>query len=57
MTKSVVLYFPYILTLKAFVVTERLEDVDVDPTDLFLKANLNEEQIVKACTAYGAELI
>ncbi|MGZ3924021.1 MAG: hypothetical protein ACXVBJ_09645 [Flavisolibacter sp.] len=57
MTKSVVLYFPYILTLKAFVVTERLEDVDVDPTDLFLKAILNEEQIVKACTAYGAELI
>lgn len=57
MRKSVVLYFPYIINLKAFVVTERLNDVDIDPADLFLKANLNDEQVAKACSLYGAELI
>ena len=57
MTKSVILYFPYIINLKAFVVTENLVGVDVDPTDLFLKASLNEEQIFKACSTYGAEVI
>ena len=57
MTKGVVLYFPYLINLKAFVVTESLVGVNVDPADLFLKANLNDEQIEKACSAYGAELI
>ena len=57
MTKSVVLYFPYMINLKAFVVTERLNDVELDAADLFLKANLNDEQIAKACLTYGAELI
>lgn len=57
MTKSVVLYFPYMINLKAFVVTESLNNVDIDPADLFLKANLNEEQVAKACSMYGAELI
>ena len=57
MTKSVVLYFPYLINLKAFVIIEKLDGVDVDPTDLFLKASLNEDQIMKACSTYGAELI
>ena len=57
MTKSVVLYFPYIINLKAFVITESLSEVDLDPADLFLKASLNDEQIAKACSSYGAELI
>jgi hypothetical protein len=57
MTKHVVLYFPYVINLKAFLLTERLNHVEVDAADLFLKASLNEEQINKACTAYGAEVI
>lgn len=51
--KAVVLYFPYIINLRAFVATEKL-NVSVDPSDLFLKTKLDEGQIIKACTAYGA---
>jgi hypothetical protein len=54
--KSVVLYFPYIINLKAFVATERLS-VSIDPADLFLKTMLNEGQIEKACSTYGAVLV
>lgn len=55
--KSVVLYFPYILNLKAFVLTERLIDVRIDPADSFLKASLNDDQIAKACSTYGAVVV
>jgi hypothetical protein len=54
--KPVVLYFPYIINLKAFVATEKL-NVSVDAADLFLKTMLNEDQIVKACFIYGAVLV
>ena len=57
MRKSVVLYFPYIINLKAFILTEHLDGVDVDPADLFLKAKLDDEQVARACAVYGAELI
>jgi hypothetical protein len=55
--KPVVLYFPYIINLRAFVATENLENVTIDPADLFLKTSLNEAQIAKACSAYGAVII
>lgn len=54
--KPVVLYFPYMINLKAFVATEKL-NVSIDPADLFLKTMLNEVQIEKACFAYGAVLV
>ena len=54
--KSVILYFPYIINLKAFVATEKLS-VSIDAADLFLKTMLNEGQIEKACSTYGAVLV
>jgi hypothetical protein len=54
--KPVVLYFPYLINLKAFVATEKL-GVSVNPTDPFLKASLNEGQVQKACADYGAVLV
>jgi hypothetical protein len=54
--RPVVLYFPYIINLKAFVATEKL-NVSIDPADLFLKTMLNERQITKACFSYGAVLM
>lgn len=55
--KPVVLYFPYIINLRAFVATEKLRNVIIDPADLFLKTNLNEAQIKKACLSYGAVVV
>lgn len=55
--KPVVLYFPYIINLRAFVATEKLWNVIIDPADLFLKTNLNEAQIKKACSSYGAVVV
>ena len=55
--KSVVLYFPYVINLKAFVATEKLRNITIDPADTFLKTMLNEAQIKKACLAYGAVLV
>jgi hypothetical protein len=52
--KAVVLYFPYFISLKAFVAEEKLRNVKVDSGDVFLKTLLNQEQINKACTVYGA---
>lgn len=54
--KPVILYFPYIINLKAFVATEKLS-VNIDPADLFLKTMLNERQIEKACSNYGAVMV
>ena len=54
--KLVVVYFPYMINLKAFVATEKL-NVSIDAADLFLKTTLNESQINKACSTYGAVLI
>ena len=55
--KPVVLYFPYIINLRAFVATEKLRNVTIDPADPFLKTNLNEAQIEKACSSYGAVVV
>jgi hypothetical protein len=57
MNKNVVLYFPYIINLKAFLLTESLTHVEFDPADVFLKTSLNEDQIQKACADYGAVLV
>jgi len=54
--KIVTLYFPYIINLKAFVATEKLK-VTIDPAHLFLQAKLNDEQISKACSDYGAVVV
>jgi hypothetical protein len=55
--RPVVLYFPYIINLRAFVATEKLRNVTIDPADPFLKTNLNEAQIEKACSSYGAVVV
>lgn len=52
--KTVVLYFPYMINLRAFLAEERLSDIVVDPGDLFLHTSLDEDQIRKACSTYGA---
>ena len=57
MTKSVVLYFPYVINLKAFIATEKLQNVKIDPADVFLRIKLNDAQIKKACSSYGAVLV
>lgn len=54
--KPVVLYFPYLINLKAFVATEKLK-VSIDAADPFLKTMLSEGQIAKACSTYGAVLM
>lgn len=54
---TVVLYFPYIINMKAFLVTEKLNDITIDPANPFLKIALNDKQIEKACFAYGARLV
>jgi hypothetical protein len=55
--KPVVLYFPYIINLKAFVATENLRNIIIDPAGTFLKTSLNDAQIKKACLAYGAVIV
>jgi hypothetical protein len=55
--KTVILYFPYIINLRAFVATENLENVTIDPADLFLKTSLNEAQIEKAFDLRGCNYI
>lgn len=54
---TVVLYFPYIINLKAFIIMERLGNVSIDPGDPFLKTTLSDYQIEKACSAYGAVIM
>lgn len=54
--KSVVLYFPYDICLKVFVIEEKLKHIEIRPGDLFLETTLNQRQIEKACEAYGAIL-
>ena len=55
--KAVVLYFPYVINLKAFVAMEKLQNVKIDPAGTFLKTPLNEAQIKKACVTYGAVVV
>ena len=55
--KNVVLFFPYMINLKAFVITEELKDISIHPADSFLRALLNERQITKACAVYGAVIV
>jgi hypothetical protein len=55
--KNVVLFFPYMINLKAFVITEKLHHVAQHPADALLHAVLNEDQIVKACSQYGAVIL
>ena len=55
--KNVVLFFPYFINLRAFVITEELNDVASHPADYFFRGPLNEDQILKACTVYGAVIV
>ena len=55
--KNVVLFFPYMINLKAFVITEELNGIAIHPADSFLRAVLNEDQILKACSNYGAVIV
>lgn len=52
--KSAVLYFPDAINLKAFVLVERLYDALLNSESSTLVALLNEEQLEKARTIYGA---
>jgi len=55
--KNVVLFFPHLINLKAFVILERLNNITIHKADSFLHALLNEDQISKACTIYGASVV
>jgi hypothetical protein len=55
--KKVVLFFPYMINLKAFVITEELNNILIHPADSFLRAFLSEDQILKACAVYGAVIV
>ena len=55
--QPVILYFPYIINLKAFLLMERLGNIAIDPRELLLKTTLNNDQIEKACSQYGAVLV
>ena len=55
--KNVVLFFPYMINLMAFVITEELKGIDIHPGDSFLRALLKEDQILKACSSYGAIIV
>jgi hypothetical protein len=52
--KSAVLYFPDAINLKAFVLVERLNDVQLNNEDSILIGTINEAQLEKALKIYGA---
>lgn len=53
MIKVVVLYFPYHISLRAFIAEEKLA-VRTEPGSVFLETFLRDEQIERACSVYGA---
>jgi hypothetical protein len=55
--KNVDLFFPCMINLKAFVITEELNGVAIHPANSFLRAMLREDQILKACSSYGAVIV
>jgi hypothetical protein len=52
--KQVVLYFPDGVNLKAFVLIERVREPKVNQEQSLLLALLNQSQIEKAVTKFGA---
>lgn len=51
--KMVVLYFPYEICLRVFIVEEKL-NLKPQPGSLILRAYLTQEQVDKACLMYDA---
>lgn len=51
----VVLYFPYNISLRAFIAEQKLQ-VKPEPGCLFLRASLKQDQIERACSVFGAIL-
>ena len=51
--KMVVLYFPYEISLRAFIAEEKL-NIKPEPGSLILRALLEESQVEKARQVYGA---
>jgi hypothetical protein len=54
--KTVVLYFPDRINLKAFALVENMQQAEVNYTDSLLQAALSAAQVQKACATYGAIL-
>jgi len=54
--KTVVLYFPDRINLKAFALVENMDQAEVNYTDSVLQATLSTAQVQKACSTYGAIL-
>lgn len=52
--KSAVLYFPDAINLKAFVLVEGLNNVQLNNEDSILIGTINEAQLEKALKIYGA---
>jgi hypothetical protein len=49
----VALYFPYEISLRAFISEEKL-NIQPESGSLILRAALEERQVEKACSFYGA---
>jgi hypothetical protein len=49
----VALYFPYEISLRAFISEEKL-NIQSESGSLILRAALEERQVEKACSFYGA---
>jgi hypothetical protein len=49
----VALYFPYEISLRAFILEEKL-NIRPETGSLILRAALEERQVEKACFVYGA---
>lgn len=54
--KTVTLYFPDSINLKAFVLLEEVKYVEMNPEESKLAARLNEAQLAKAFSVYGAKM-
>lgn len=54
--KPVVLYFPDAVNLRAFILIEKLKEIRLDTAETVLSASLDKNQILKACSLYGAVL-
>jgi hypothetical protein len=54
--KQVVLYFPNNTSLAEFILSQRVSGVETKASDASLRGRLTHQQIMTACSSYGAVL-
>jgi hypothetical protein len=54
--RQVVLYFPNNTSLAEFILSQRVSGVEAKSSDASLRGRLTHQQIMAACTTYGAML-